>query len=399
MTAFFSSYDLDERTVRDYDFTRRAVRQIHDVVTSASFEDMEAEGIFRFLFQEMEIVPFKDYLKRYLHERSEMEEPLKSVPDAVWQEMIEASFEENRAPHSFTPTTTRWSATVKSWLNSNQVRRGTVFLLGFGLRMSVQDVTEFLTKVLKEADLDLNDPTEAIYRFCFLHDLNYAAACGLMKQYEAAAPVPGPARPSPEDFASESALMRYLAGLKYSQRRSNYQEKALEAFQDCYAACCRAIAAIYQKDEEEKPEKERRIWTEENVGPADIEKMLCSGIPVTESGNLAKANQSLLNRQFQSYRMSRQRIDSIFKRQVNVERYDLITLTFFLEAQREEITGEERLKAFLDQANGLLTACGMGEMYPVNPYEAFVMVCILSDCPLAVYGDIWERSYGDGQVE
>ena len=130
-----------------------------------------------------------------------------------------------------------------------------------------------------------------------------------------------------------------------------------------------------------------------DIGAADLEKMLCSGIPVNESGNLIKANKSLLNRHFQNYRPSRQRIDGILKGQAAPDRYDLITLCFFIHAQNEELSGEQRLVGFLQDINTLLTKCSMYEIHPTNPYEAFILICILSDCPLAVYGDIWEMAY------
>ena len=75
------------------------------------------------------------------------------------------------------------------------------------------------------------------------------------------------------------------------------------------------------------------------------------------------------------------------------DRYDLITLCFFVHAQKEELTGGQRLSGYLTEINPILTSCGMSEIHPANPYEAFILICILSDCPLAVYGDIWELSY------
>jgi len=35
----------------------------------------------------------------------------------------------------------------------------------------------------------------------------------------------------------------------------------------------------------------------------------------------------------------------------------------------------------------------MYELYPVNPYESFVMMCLLADNPLYAYAEVWEKSY------
>ena len=125
---FFDIADF-ESTVRDFEFTRRAQNQILSVVESEDFADMDSEAIFRYLYKTMEVVSFKDYLKRYIYERAGIREPFRTVPDDVYSEIIAYSFEENAAPHSFEPTSTRWSATIKGWLRHDSVRRSAVFLL------------------------------------------------------------------------------------------------------------------------------------------------------------------------------------------------------------------------------------------------------------------------------
>ena len=102
-----------ESTVRDFEFTRKAQNQILRVVESDDFADMDSEAIFRYLYKTMEIVSFKDYLKRYIYERAGLREPFRAVPDDVFGEIIAYSFEENAAPHSFEPSSTKWSVTIK----------------------------------------------------------------------------------------------------------------------------------------------------------------------------------------------------------------------------------------------------------------------------------------------
>lgn len=379
-------------TVRDYEFTRKARRQIFEVVRSENFEDMPADEIFRFLYQGISLVSFKDYLKRYLYERAGIEEPFAEVDDKTWHDIIIGAFEENNAPHSFEPTSTRWNATVKSWLTSERVRRNTVFLLGFGLRMTEDDVSDFLTKVLEEDDYRMDDPIEVIFRYCYRHNLSYARATMLKEQFNSLQPADKSAATDDEILRDESSLIRHLSAIK-SSRPDAHSNNADLCFREMYEKCQAEIARIYNLDETEKPEKQRRLWKPNDITAADLEKMLCAGIPVTESGNLIKANQSLLSRHFQNYRPSRQRIDGLLKGNAQPDRYDLITLCFFLHAQEDCLTGEERLSVFLREINPVLKNCSMHEIHPVNPYEAFILICALSDCPMAVYGDIWEMAY------
>ena len=380
-----------DRTIRDEEFTKRARKQIRQVVTSESFQDLSCEEIMLLLRDEMEQVSFRDYLKRYLYQQTEMTEPFRSVPDKVWQEMIEYAFEENNAPHSFEPTSTRWSMTVKSWLNAQRVRRNTVFLLGFGLRMPPEDVSEMLTKVLMEDDFRLDDPQETVYRYCFAKGLPYASAYAYLQRYEQM-PVNGGTGTRVNGIPeNEEQLLECLNSLK-SGFRNTQTRRELECFRELYDRCMDIIAEIYNRDEEEKPEKERRIWRKEDVSSADLEQMLCSGIPMTPSGNLTKANLSQLCHRFDSFRPSRQHLEGILRGQLQPDRYDLLTLSFFIYAQ-EDIPGDERLNRYLEETNRILASCKMSGVYPAHAYEAFLLVCIVSDCPLAVYVEIWEMSY------
>ena len=76
-------------------------------------------------------------------------------------------------------------------------------------------------------------------------------------------------------------------------------------------------------------------------------------------------------------------------------RFDLITLNFFIFSQKLEENPEPKLRymQFLDSMNEILEKCFLGKLYVQNPYECFVLMCILSDDPLGTYADVWELSY------
>ena len=404
MDNFFEELDF-EKTVRDFEFTRRAVRGISRVINSRDFEDMDAEMIFRYLFREMEMVSFRDYLKRYIYMHAQMEEPFWKLEDDVFRQIIMESFEENEAPHSFEPTTKKWSAQVKSWLNQENARRQTIFLLGFGLRMSPEDVSDFLTKVLKEEDFDFSNAREVIFWYCYKNQLPWKEAQRLLTAYETVKPRPLPLRyrrlsraellqSSRFDLGKESNLLSWLAFLKLDGSSEDTQRIAYEYFEQLLQKAKEEVAAIWQQDEEEAGS--RKIIRPEDISSADVEKVICSGIPVNQSGNLQKMSASALGRHFRQRRMSRQRIDGVQKKQLPVERFDLITLLFFYHAQHADPDfPEENCRRYIEEIDGILEACGMMKLYPVNPYEAFILMCLLSECPLATYSEIWELSYTD----
>ena len=196
---------------------------------------------------------------------------------------------------------------------------------------------------------------------------------------------------------SEEKLLEYLAFLK--GRCDDPMSEKSQAFREFMVLLERAkkiIAAMYQKDEEENGGK--KIWKPENINASDLEKVICSGIPINKMGNLKKMSASILTKHFSQKRFSRQRINNILNHKFPVERFDLITLEFFVISQ--EMADDDpytRYRHFLDEIQGILARCGMGEIYIVNPYECFILMCLLTDCPLAVFSEIWEKSYEEGE--
>ena len=53
----------------------------------------------------------------------------------------------------------------------------------------------------------------------------------------------------------------------------------------------------------------------------------------------------------------------------------------------------------MKSTNDILEKCWMGQMYIQNPYECFVLMCMLSDDPLGTYADVWELSYDEAETE
>ncbi|MGN1409636.1 MAG: hypothetical protein ACI4XJ_05610 [Eubacteriales bacterium] len=74
---------------------------------------------------------------------------------------------------------------------------------------------------------------------------------------------------------------------------------------------------------------------------------------------------------------------------------DYLTLNFFIYSQKtDEIPIiKRRYMEFVESTNEILKNCYIGEMYTANPYECFLIMCMLSDDPLGTYADVWELSY------
>ena len=280
-------------SVKDFEFTRRAAQRFRQVVSLDGFEDEDADVIFHYLYKEMELVSFGDHLKRYIYERAGIEEPFGEVPQEVYRDIAVDSFRETYTPKSMNPTSTKLPALVNNWLTQASVKRETVFLLGFGLRMSAEDVSDFLTRVLKEQDFDFHNPEEVIYWYCYSKQLPYSKAEEYKENYKSMEPAADKGKVAEViscDFTidTEEKLLKYLACLKAGwDDPMNEKSQAFQEFLRLLEHAKQIIAAMYQKDEEEKGRA--KVWKPENITPSDLEKVICNGIPINKMGNLKKS--------------------------------------------------------------------------------------------------------------
>ena len=385
-------------SVKDFEFTRKAAQRFRQVVSLDGFEEEDADVIFHYLYKEMELVSFGDHLKRYIYERAGLEEPFGEVTQDIYRDIVVESFHETSTPKSMNPTSTKLTSLVNNWLTQASVKRETVFLLGFGLKMTADDVSDFLTRVLREQDYDFHNPEEVIYWYCYMKQLGYHKAEEYKKRYGELEP-DGSYTEAAKVYTgalcldTEDKLFQYLAYLKAgTDDPMSEKSMAFREFVRLLTEAKKIIADMYQGDEEEKDRG--KIWTVDDITDSDVEKVICSGIPVNKMGNLRKMSASILAKHFSQKRFSRQRINSILNHKFPVERFDLITLEFFIVSQeKQDEDPYVRYRYFLDEIQEVLHKCGMSEIYIVNPYECFLLMCLLTDCPLAVFADIWEMYY------
>lgn len=386
-------------TLRSYEFTKRATSKMMEVVTLDDFDERSAEAIYNYLVEEFKVNQFHDYLKRHIYKMAEMEGPFCQVEEDVYLRIIRDSFMERQVPFSYVPIVRKSSAVIREWLRAKTVRRDTIFLLGFGLGMTEEEISVYLTKVIKEQDFNFNHPREVIFWYCYHHRLGYGDAIGYLNRYEKSNLIPVSEKywmelhRDPETFLlDENQLLQYLYGI---DRYSSFDEDCRttkQVFDDLYYRAKACIVAFYRDYYDET--EEWNLSNLDDVTPAVLESILYSGVPFNQSGNIEVMSRSKLKGAFDGKRLTRQRIDSILKKKVIPDRSDLMTILFLIYALTTDKTEPAvRIKAFVAEMNRLLERCRMYEITPVNPYESMVMMCICSVDPIAVYNDIWEMSY------
>ena len=362
-------------------FTDEAWSVFYSIVDDPRFKTCDAHLIFEALSSELKFVPFGQYLKRYIYKKAALQGEFSQIEDKVCAQIIVESFRENLTPFSFGGTEQKPATLASNWLSQQSVRREVVFLLGFGLNMSKEDVSDFLTKALRQRSFNMNDPFETICMYCYEHGFGYPKYRMLSEQFETVRPSGRKAKAAERGFSNDRELLAYLSGLKRRARAGEADSPAGKAFASEYRSVCRLL-----KKENETGE----------ATPSDVENTLYAFIPRDKHGNLFAAGLSGLDRQFACKRLTRQRIGALLSGKARAERSDLITLSFYLCAVKQKKTNPRRRFAdFCEQMNKRLEKCGMYPLYVTDPYECFIMMCLLSENPLAAFSQVWSRSYGE----
>ena len=428
-----------ENMMDDYnsstDFTERAWDALYDAVDNAYFSDKDSDLIYQVLAGRLKFIPFGEYLKRYIYRQAAFSEPFEEVPLSDYQQVIKESFAENHTPQSFEPTTAKLSALSKNWLTQQTVKRKVVFLLGFGLSMSPADVNEFLTKALREQGFNAKDPFEVICWYCYKHRYSFLKFSELWRIFDE---TPANsldaslfysdktigARNTVNSLNNDAALISFVSRLKTSDNAPQLSVTARIYFDELYEKARALTAEIYNREEEARYQDElseykamllnndrlsdaevqarllrraglKKVYKGSDITEGDLEHIISSAIPVDRHGNLTPGKASKLNAQFSGKRFSRQHISEILAGKAEVTRFDLITLNFYIYSQSlsQYPNAKSRYVSFIESTNKMLEQCWLGELYISNPYECFVLMCILSEDPLGTYADVWEMSY------
>lgn len=426
---------MDFFDIPDLDYTEVAWNHMYDAVDDEKFLQQDAVLIYNSLKYKLKFISFGDYLKRYIYVKAGLEGPAADVPLQTYQSIIKESFRENYTPPSFAPTTAKLSALSKNWLTQQTVKRNVVFLLGFGLKMSVEDVNTFLTKALREPEINPKSPFEVICWYCYKNGYNYGKFYELWSRFSTSdhdeftlnsiySENTVVVRNSLSLINDEKSLMAHLSRLTTKDNVAHMSITSRKCFNELYLQAREIVANIYNNEEDERHHNalvdyqdklqnsdrlydyekvdriqkfrdNKRVFTRDDITESDIEHIICSAIPTDRHGNLTPSKASQLNEQFAGKRFSRQRISEILIGNSEINRFDLITLNFFIYSQKtaQYPDAKQRYSGFLNSTNEILEKCSMGSFYIQNPYECFVLMCILTLDPLGTYADVWELSY------
>lgn len=364
-------------------FTDSAYTVLFSIVDDPAFRERDADMIFEALMTRLDFVNFGAFLKRFIYEKVNPGKPFEELDDDYYRRVIVQSFADTGTPASFEPTTAKLGNLVKNWLTQKVVGRRVVFLLGFGLSMTGDEVDMFLKKALGTQSIRCGDPFERLCSYCYSKGYSYDRFRILYDACTAGGSIP------PEFPDEDREITERMHDVK-EQEATGHEKRAREIFDSLYEKASRAAARMLERQDDDG----------EEYGAGLIERVLLSGVPKEKTGNLTSAAKSSLASIFSYRRPNRQRFWTIKKGSASPDRFDIITLNFLLFSETGDSGAEDESKRrvrrfddFVNSCNDLLGQCGFGNIYVVNPYECFILMCILSDNPICTYSEVFEKSY------
>ena len=254
---------MSDNGLRDFEYTQAAWESLYDAVDATVFFEQDAELIYESLQKKLKFVSFGDYLKRYLYLKYDFDIQFNDVTLKEYQLIIKKSFEENNTPASFVPTTAKLSALSKNWLTQNTVKRLVVFLLGFALLLSVEDVNMFLTKALRENEMNPKNPFEVVCCYCYKNGYDFSRFQKIWDDYRRAQADSDDAgltysertviaRDSMYALDDDNSLINYLLQFKTADNRSRVSVTSRYNFHKMYDEARELVADWYNVNEEEK---------------------------------------------------------------------------------------------------------------------------------------------------
>lgn len=391
---------------------------------------------------------FGDYLKRMVYELYIFPEDdgrkITEIPEDEYIKDIQQIFKENGMKGvgtlQFGGSTRLTPSNLKRWMGMPcyQVSRELVFLFGFGFNMFAEQVEELLTKVIGQAGFDFRSAQETIYYWCLKQNRGYS---GLREWQEKYMEIQEEAEEQKESgiyeekeecaggartryykekavrITDEDGFKEYLRELERIRRDTRNRITARETLNVVVNILWYELSKerrgetkwlellIEQKEAEgdaqnrtKRTQREiktmQKYWREVSLEPL-IQSIWQEEDPVAISEKSRKLAPLLPDM------WKKRSLQDKLNGESRVRKEDILTGVFLtyahqLEKQMPYMSGEEkdymvRVETYVEDVNTYLEQCGMGEFYIVQPYEIFLVLCLLYDKPYSFFLSVWKE--------
>lgn len=395
-----------------------------------------------------------DHIKRYIYDSvggealskkfkwvSEDGVNFEAITEENIREFIKKVFRENGMrnqgsmnPHATTTLGNRLTTWLNSPITSNTISREVCFLFCFGLNMD-EKYASYMLEVLRQPTFNPKDYKEVIYYYCICNRTKYADVLEWLEKYDKLEPAQvyeeNPQTMALRDHLKmikesvkesqevrEQQFLDYLAVIKSLPENTKPSETRAKVFEDgvrkFYQVQSKKSCKILDKkhmDVETAPKartlKQRKrneallynvVFQEEKVNVNGVVDLLESipTAPIDVPEELREmVTKGIISMPELSYNFFNDRIGE--NRTTSINREDLLTIAFLYcsssmkDDEMEAYNYEERRAYFEYEASVCLDECGFGDVYLLNPYELFLVSCLLQKDPLEYFLAVWKE--------
>jgi hypothetical protein len=404
-------YDVNDFTLKATDILRDTEENRELLIAIQAGDSSKFEEILKGIVENK--LTWGDHIARYIYRHGG-----KQLEGEALREYIMKAFEDNgmKQRGSMDPErSTKLGSQLNRWLESpvTRISRKTCFLFCFGLNMNEQDASTML-RILRQPDFVPRDYEEAIYYYCLRNNLQYAGVEEWLRIYGSLLAEGENEDPAEDDdFTTDSNTrllrdgLRYVANLEIekikkdaeftsylrmlikmpeNKRQSNTRAKV---YRSIYRKFCENFSEHHYMIDENTDkncfdafeEVLKRFPTNHIQVPEIIQTMAAEkliSIPALSSSSLEK------------------KIGG--EQSTEINREDILTIVFLYcscgvgyKAGEEKYNYAKRKARFIYLASRRLEAAGFGDVYLLNPYELFLVSCLLQPKPLEYFLAIWKQ--------
>lgn len=304
---------------------------------------------------------------------------------------------------------------VKNWLGSVSPSRENVFMLAFALGMNPDELCGFLTKVLRDKNINYKSCPEVIAFYCIKNGYDYAYALTLLTAAENESEKLTERSHSNniltenyqsffDKISSDERLIEYTAGLICEAHDPSLSLSA----EICFKKLLEQLSACAVLDKKIAVETETgvKISSANAVSFGTTERYIyyytpektCLGHYKTESyalysnGNITGKSRNYFKncKWFFSTLLRRSDLQKMYNNQKKITRDTIITLAFFCICENNPYCGTYE---YIADINEYLNFCRFEQINFSYPYDLFIFMCLQTDDPIASFRMIWNMSW------
>jgi len=305
-------------------------------------------------------------------------------------------------------------ATIKGWLFDNILpKRQLALKLCFALELSPEQAVQFLNRACFQNGFSLRSAEEIVYLYCLKYKKSFTHATALLQQLrdidsvEADAELKGTKLIKEEQDKlpdDDRMLLLWLA-----TRSINFTGQSQTAY-DWYVSLKQAVVdAIrsspgFSEIDKENPDSDTD-YNDKEISYDKLLQYLYLDLDIVLRGkkrpeaDFKSLKESGISDTLSGIPLPEQ-LKKIERKEIGVDREVLITLMFFSRFYNDYEEWEHPYDDFYADMNVCLDECGMGLLYPPNPFDWLILKCVNSleadgEDPVVYFNEILGMSFGE----